>query len=166
MICDPDLINDAANITLDAIEAGIADAGLAPITRTYQGMGPVPAEDCCPDLVVWGSNIALYDFAVPNTLQENRILSHVGISFDLNVRIGLCFWETDQEGNLNSPAQIDVDSKAIHRYVTIAYTHSITALLTNEVMQARADSITPGTAIPFQSGGCAGFEWAHTISVV
>src|SRR5688572_24547242 len=90
---DPTLPNQLAHLALEGIVGAIAEAGLPAIKRAYVGIGPIPAEDCCPDIVVWITNIRLWDGSAPDTLVENRVLAHWGIAFDINARVGDCFWE-------------------------------------------------------------------------
>lgn len=160
---DPNLFNSVALVILEGMEAQIQASGLKMIKRSYHGFGPIPSEDCCPDLVVWISNIRLWDSDAPDTLQENRILKHFGIAFDVNVRIGECFFEVDSKGELIHTADVMKMSGAINKYAHAAYLGSVNSLL--NLLQCGVN-VTPGSAFPFQEGGCAGFTWAITVSVI
>ena len=165
MNCAPDLTNVFADKVVAAITNGLENASLAPISRTYVGRGPTPSEDCCPDIVVWVSNLRIYDQASPDTLQENRVLAHVGLAFDVNVRLGLCFFEVGSDMKVIDSTEITELSKEINSYAHIVYTSAITGLMADEDVRRNADSITPTTAFDYQEGGCAGIQFAITVGV-
>lgn len=165
---DPNLSNLLAQTALDGIVGAIAKAGLTPIKRAYVGVGPVPAEDCCPDIVVWVSNIRLWDGNAPDTLTEGRILEHFGIAFDINARIGDCFWEltggtATKKPVPETPKRISAMSNPIHQYGTAAYLGAVNALGN---LPACNVSVHPQPANPYQDGGCAGFIFTIGVSVV
>lgn len=161
---NPDVGNQVANKIIEAIEAGWGLDGLQKINRSYVGMGPVPSEDCCPDLVVWLSNVRMFD-ADQDTLREGRILKHYGIAFDINVRIGLCFFEMDNGGELVELSQVQGWAEEINRYGMSAYQRAVSGLMDDPQLQC-SFSITPQPMYPFQDGGCAGYTFAIGIGVV
>lgn len=163
-ILDPKLPDQLAHVMLDGIVGAIAKGGLTKIDRAYVGVGPVPAEDCCPDIVVWVSNIRLWDGSAPDTLTEGRILEHFGIAFDLNARIGDCFWELDPKTNQPFPkAKINKLSAPINSYGSAAFLGAVQAL--GELPACNVD-VHPGSANPYQEGGCAGFTFTIGVSVI
>lgn len=161
---DPNLSNVLAQVALDGITGAIAGASLPAIKRAYVGVGPVPAEDCCPDIVVWVSNIRLWDSNAPDTLGENRVMIHWGIAFDINARVGDCFWELDPTTNKPFPAEeISKLSGPINKYGTAAYLGAISAL--GQLDACNVD-VHPQPANPYQDGGCGGFIFTIGVSVV
>jgi hypothetical protein len=163
--CEDDVFNAVADKLLTSIQVGIAEAGLPAIKRQYVGMGPVPSEDCCPDVVVWVSNVRFYDSAAPDTLRENRLLEHFGMAFDVNVRIGVCFFEMDGEGKLIDLETVDGWAKLANRYGHTAYLRGIQGLLNDSDLTCLA-SITPQPMYPFQDGGCAGYTYSVSVGVL
>lgn len=161
---DPRLPDQIAHVALDGIVGAIAEAGLAKIKRAYVGVGPIPAEDCCPDIVVWVSNLRLWDGNAPDTLTENRVLQHWGIAFNINVRIGDCFWElapgTDKP---LPPNEISAMSNKINDYGAAAFLGAIKAI--GELPACNVD-VHPQNADPYQDGGCAGFLFTIGVSVI
>lgn len=161
---DPTVPQYVAEIALEGIKAALAANGLTAIKRAYVGVGPVPAEDCCPDIVVWITNIRLWDGNAPDTLTENRVLDHFGLAFNVNARIGDCFWELDPATNKPFPhTEISKMSKKINDYGTAAYLGTIQAL--GEMDHCNV-SVHPVTADPYQDGGCGGFIFTVGVSVV
>lgn len=165
MQCDINVFNDVAQILLEGIETGITEAGLPQISRAYIATGPIPAEDCCPDLVVWVSNIRFYDVASPDSLQENRLLEHFGMAFDLNVRLGLCYIESDESGQPSSADVLHNWSQEINRYSHTAYLRGVQALHTNTELDCIA-SISPRAAEPYNLGGCAGISYSVSVGIL
>jgi hypothetical protein len=162
---DPTLSTLLAQTALDGIVGAIAgQPRLKKIDRAYVGIGPVPAEDCCPDIVVWVSNIRLWDGAAPDTLIEGRVLTHWGIAFDINARVGDCFWELDPKTNVPYPAnKITEMAGPINAYGTAAYLGAITALGQYDACNV---DVHPQPANPYQDGGCAGFLFTIGVSVI
>lgn len=161
---DPTTPNQLAQVVLNGITGAIAGAGLPVIKRAYVGVGPVPAEDCCPDIVVWITNIRLWDGSAPDTLTENRTLNHWGVAFDINARVGDCFWElvpgTDKP---DTPANITKMSAPINTYGTASFLGAVQAL---EALDICNVSIHPRTADPYQDGGCAGFQFIIGVGII
>lgn len=164
---NPHLFGLVAGKLLDGIEKGLSRNGLKPIKRTYVGMGPVPSEDCCPDLVAWITNVRIFDQQAPDTLAENRVLIHFGMAFDINIRIGECFFEVDPENPkaLVAPKQIEQWANVINDYGQVAYWEGLKAMLHDPDLQC-GTSITPGYMNPYQGGGCGGFQFAITVGVL
>lgn len=164
---DPDTPNQVAETVLRGIEAAIGEAGLAKINRAYIGLGPTPVEDCCPDLVVWVSNIRLWDSNPPDTLIENEILTHFGVAFNINVRVGECFWELVQKGDKEfvpaPPQEITNMSKIINRYGMASFLGAIKVLMDLEQCGL---SVTPYSSDPFQDGGCGGYNFVFAVGLV
>jgi hypothetical protein len=161
---DPKVLNLLANTALDGITAAIAENNLPKIKRSYVGVGPIPAEDCCPDLVAWITNIRLWDQASPDTLIENRVLVHFGLAFNINIRIGDCFWELDPKTmNPYPPDEITKMSDRINQYGVTAYLAAITAL---HDLGACNLGVHPLSADPYQDGGCGGFTFAIGVSLI
>lgn len=162
-IGDPTLPDQIAKMVLDGVESAIAAAGLKKMPRAYVGVGPVPAQDCCPDLVVWVSNIRLWDSNSPDTLQENRVLAHFGVAFDINVRIGDCFFEVDDKGKPFPPAQISKMSSKVNQY---GYAMFLGVVATIQDLANCGLNISPRNADPYNDGACAGFQSAFSVSVI
>lgn len=162
---DPKLPNQLAQVALDGIVGAIAGAGLTQIKRAYVGVGPVPAEDCCPDIVVWISNIRLWDGVAPDTLTENRVLEHGwGVAFNINARIGDCFWELVPGTTRPEPAaNITQMSESINAYGFAGFLGAVQALSALDTCNA---SVHPQNADPFQDGGCAGFIFTIGVGVI
>jgi hypothetical protein len=163
---NPELFQLVAGKILEGVTTGFANAGLSPIKRRYVGLGPVPSEDCCPDLVAWISNVRVFDELPPDGLREARILSHYGIAFDVNIRVGDCYFEVnpDNPREIVSAEQLERWSDKINSYGQIAFVAGIQALVGDPDMQC-GTSITPGVMNPYQEGGCAGFSFAITVGV-
>lgn len=163
---DPGLPDQVANEVLIGVQNKIKASGLKAIPRAYVGVGPIPAEDCCPDLVVWVSNFRLWDSAVPDTLQEGRVLSHYGVAFNVSVRVGDCYWElipTEKSFKPDTPANISKKSSQINRYGYAAFLGAIEAM----TALGQCDlSFTPYQSDPFQQGGCAGFTFSFAVSII
>lgn len=164
---NPELFDLVANIALDGIAQGMARKGIAPITRSYVGLGPIPVQDCCPDIVAWISNVRPYDATPPDGLVESRILKHWGLAFELNIRVSDCFFEVDP----NKPSAImDADSiskmsSRINGVGLVAYVSTIDAL-TNSDQMACGTSVTPTAMFPYQEGSCGGFQFSVSIGVL
>lgn len=162
------VVNQVAQKTLDAIAENWGRDGLSSIQRRYIGMGPVPAEDCCPDLVVWASNIRIFD-SDNDTLREGRVLKHFGLAFDINVRVGLCFFEMTDNGkggvDLVETSQIQKWAEEINRYGVSSYLGATLGLV-NDPQLACSFTVSPQPMYPFQEGGCAGYNFAIGIGVV
>lgn len=166
MQCGINVANDLAETLLQGMEAAISTAGLSAISRSHQSVGPIPAEDCCPDLVVWLSNIRIYDAASPDTLNENRVLIHYGLAFDINVRIGLCFLESIDNGDPMPTGDIHDQSVQINQYALAAYVGGLQSVMDYRDIVECDLNIRPNPADPYNSGGCAGFTWTITFSLI
>lgn len=164
MLCDPDIFNTLGNQLLTGITQAFATRGLDAV-NAHLAMGPIPAEDCCPDLVVWVSNIRIWDASSPDNLQENRLLMHFGLAFDLNVRIGLCYIESDDDGGPVDPVQLQAWTETINRYGHAAYVGGLQALLSHEDNGCDVD-LRPNPMDPYNSGGCAGYTYTVSVSVI
>jgi hypothetical protein len=159
---DPDVYNNVIDVFSASIANRYAEDGLDAIGRTFIGMGPIPAEDCCPDLVYWVSNVRPYDATPPDGLRENALGVHWGIAFDVNVRVGQCYLEGDDKGAFPA-ATITGYSEILNRYGHSTYMGALTAMDdfgTCDVL------LTPQAMYPFQSGGCAGWQFAITVAVL
>ena len=158
------LFNLVGEAVVDSIGARYLSDGLVAISRAYIGMGPVPSEDCCPDLVVWISNVTVFDATPPSGLREGELGTHWGLAFDVNVRVGLCFFEW-VDGNPAPPEDITAMAEELNRYGHSTY---IGALLVKSQsgMGDCAISLTPQPMFPFQSGGCAGWQFAITVGTL
>jgi hypothetical protein len=162
-IGDPELPDRIAHEVLESVKIAVTAAGLKAVPRAYVSVGPVPAEDCCPDLVVWVSNIRLWDSNSPDTLQESRVLAHFGVAFDINVRIGDCFFEVNDKGVPFPPAQIGKMSTKINQYgyaMFLGVVNAITALSQCGL------NVSPRNADPYNDGACAGFQASFSVSVI
>lgn len=164
---NPHVFSLIANKLLDGIQKALSEAGIPPIPRRYVGMGPTPSQDCCPDLVGWISNVRLYDQQAPDTLGEGRILNHFGMAFDVNIRIGECFFEVnpDDPKQIVAPKQLDAWTDKINALGSVAYWGGINALANDTDLQC-GTSITPGYMNPYQDGGCGGFQFAITVGLL
>lgn len=159
------LFNIVGEAVVDSIGARYLSDGLEAIPRAFLGMGPVPSEDCCPDLVVWISNVRVFDATPPDGLREGELGAHWGLAFDVNVRVGQCYLEVDEKGHPFPPEDITDMTEILNRYGHSTY---IGALLVKGQagMGDCAISLTPQPMFPFQSGGCAGWQFAITVGTL
>lgn len=172
MACDtyninnPNVTNEIAALVLQGVKDAIAAAGLKAFPRAYIGIGPIPSQDCCPDLVVWISNIRLNDSNVPDTLRENRLLGLFGVAFNVNVRVGECFFEitgTESKPELVASNKITKMASLINQYGYAAFMGAIRTLLD---LDECGLSVTPYNSDPYQMGLCAGFQFSFAVSLV
>lgn len=167
---DPNIGNEIGELVLSRIQAALQHRELPTITRNYIGMGPVPAEDCCPDLVGWVTNLRLWDGISPDSLRENRVVHGLfGISFDFNVRLGLCYLEGDGEGAFDS-ATIDAQSQNLNKYGFVAYLAAVDAF-TDFTYNCGGDrpceiDVLPQPMFPYNQGACAGWNMVFSISIL
>lgn len=167
---DPSLPNQIADIVISNIQTELVAHGLKKIARNYIGMGPVPAEDCCPDLVGWVSNVRLWDANSPDGLRENRVLANMfGIAWDFNIRLGLCFLEGDADGAFDSK-KISDQGREINKYGMTAYiaaVHSLSEFTYNCGNGGGCEiDLLPQPMSPYNTGGCAGWNMIFTIGVL
>lgn len=165
---DPDLFNSVSKTLIEGISVGYKSANLKIPTIRYLGMGPVPAEYCCPDLVVWVTNVRPWDSASPDTLVENRILIHWGLAFDLNVRIGECYLEMTDKGGTKESADITEQTKVLNKYGIVTYESAINSLMATGACGASDCnmSVTPLPMSPYNEGGCAGWNMVFTVAIL
>ena len=166
---DPDIGNQLLDVVLGNIQMQLVQQGLKKFERNFIGMGPVPAEDCCPDLVGWISNLRLWDAASPDQLRENRVLQNTfGIAFDLNIRIGLCYLEGDIKAY--DSKFITTESKELNRYGFVAYlaaVHALTEFTYNCGNSGECEiDVLPQSMFPYNTGGCAGWNFVATVAVL
>lgn len=126
-----------------------------------------PAEDCCPDLSVWLDNFRPYDFAFPNTLNEGRVLMHLGIAFDINVRIGLCYIESADDGQPMDIIQLALWTAEINKYIQAVYSQPIFDLATGCVEEfGLPATFLASNLTGYNLGGCAGYEYVLTVGLL
>jgi hypothetical protein len=144
----------------------INNAGLS--VPTENGVVMVrPAEDCCPDLKLWVDNIRPFDIAFPNTLNENRILTHFAIAFDLNVRFGMCYIESDEDGEAMDIKTLVDWTTQIEAYINPVYTFPIFEIARGcvEEFGVVGQTFLPSNMTGYNLGGCAGFEYLITFGL-
>lgn len=161
MECDIDVFNTVGEQVRSGIVNALAEAGLS-VERSHLAMGPIPAEESCREVVVWISNVRIYDAASPDTLQENRVLVHFGLAFDINVRVGLCYMESAGDGDPMPAATLDSWTREINRYGVISYLAATNELTGDRLGPASSLSVTPSSMEPYNLGDHAG--WTFVIS--
>lgn len=162
MECDIDVFSTIGEQVRSGIVNALAGVGLS-VDRSHLAMGPVPAEESCREVLVWISNVRIYDAAAPDTLQENRVLVHFGLAFDINVRIGLCYIESDSDGEPTPANTLDQWTRTIHQYGVTSYLAATNELTGDRLGPASSLSVTPSSMEPYNLGDHAG--WTFVISV-
>lgn len=165
MQCTIDVFNDVGEQVRSAIVDALAEQSL-PVDRSFLAMGPIPAEESCKEVLVWISNTRLYDAASPDTLQENRVLVHYGMAFDVNVRIGLCYVESDNDGDAMPAATLNAWTRQINQYGVVSYLAATNELTGDRLGPASMYSVTPSPMEPYNLGDHAGWTFTITVAIV
>lgn len=125
-----------------------------------------PPQDCCPELVVWLGNVRLWDGDFPETRLSTDLKMHWGYAFDVNVRIGRCYVDINEDG---TPMDADILAdwnQALYADATALYfgwLHQWSAGLVTEL--TRCDLVTIGTLSQYNDGGCAGHQFTITVGM-
>ena len=126
-----------------------------------------PPEDCCPEIAVWASNIRPNPAYLQNQGgQTQRATCTPGWLIDINVRVSVCYVDTDAEGGHLPPADINESSDELYRLWWCLYFAFWCRWVSGSIMEV--DACTPlslGESRSYAGGGCAGVEFAITVSV-
>jgi hypothetical protein len=163
---DPLFFQKVAQSILESAAAALRCYGIEVPDRLFVGFDR-PPQDCCPELVAWVSNVRAWDGNFPDTVREGYLLCFNGIAFDVTIRIGRCYIDSDENGN-------GIDADILAEWAAELYKDAA-ALYVGWLNQWRADQITElskcdpiaiGTMIPYNGGGCAGHEFTVTVGVL
>lgn len=126
-----------------------------------------PPEDCCPDLVVWVENVRPFDLTFPSGMNENRMLSHFAMAFDLFVRLGQCYIESDDKGNLMDIGILQEWTSNINEYINPIYTIPLFEIAKGCVDEFGecGQTFLASNLNGYNLGGCAGYEYVVTIGL-
>lgn len=166
LLTDPNPYQVLAERYLKLIKDSINNADLT--VPAENGVVMVrPAEDCCPDLKLWVDNIRSFDIAFPNSLQENRLLIHFGVAFDLFVRFGHCYIESDDKGGATDIGILQDWTSKINAYINPIYTIPLSEIARGcvEEFGECGQTFLPSNLNGYNLGGCAGYEYLITIGL-
>lgn len=152
---------------LELIKTAISNADL----RVPNNSGVVmvrPADDvCCDLLLLWVDNVRSFDIAFPNALNENRLLINFGVAFDVNVRFGQCYIESDEDGEAQDVSVLSDWTTSINAYINPIYTHPLSEIVLGcvEEFGTSGQTLLPSNLNGFNLGGCAGYEYVVTFGL-
>lgn len=126
-----------------------------------------PSEDCCPDLKVWVDNVRPFDASFPSTLNENRMLRHFGIAFDLFIRFGQCYIESDEDAGPQDIRILQDWTEQINAYINPIYTLPLSEIASGcvEEFGECGQTFLASNLIGYNLGGCAGYEYTITFGL-
>jgi hypothetical protein len=163
---DPLVVYNVGQSILDSLAQFISERGIQPPPRRWVGFSN-PPEDCCPDLVIWADNLRLWDGAsFDSGLRENRLMCNNLWAVDYTVRLGLCYFDVDNDGQL-------VDSGTLTGWAADLYHigHAVMGWLQNirggviPELQSNVSDVKPSPITSYNMGGCAGWQITLTVGL-
>ena len=146
---------------VDALECHSLDVP----SRLFVGFDR-PPQDCCPELVAWISNIRPWDGDFPDTRSNGRLLCSNAWSFDVTIRIGRCYVDVDDNGPLDTDTLEDW-SGALYADATALYMGWVNQWRAGNVIELNSyEAVSVGPAVPYNQGGCAGWEFTITVGTI
>lgn len=148
---------------LEGLKDALNCLGIEVPSRCYVGFDR-PPQDCCPELVVWVGNIRTYTADFP---EERSLKYGWGYAFDVNVRIGRCYVDMDDDGPLE-PEIIEDWTRALYQDAVAVY-HGFL----NQWSAGNIEELADCTAVvgvdhmgQYREGGCAGHEFIIKVNVI
>lgn len=156
-----------ARAVIDSISDALTYHNLDVPERRFVGFSR-PAEDACPDLVAWVSNIRPWDQNFPDG-RANTTLNNFfnGWAFDVNVRLGVCVIDFDGNGQPLDGELLEEWSSTLYHYAHTMYVdwvHRWRAGQVNELSEC--DYVDVGACTDYKEGGCGGWEFRITVGVL
>lgn len=160
---NPEYFGNVAQSILDSAADALRCQNIDVPQRMYVGFER-PAQDCCPDLVAWVSNIRVWDGDFPNTRTNGRLLATNLYAFDVTIRIGRCYIESDANGQPLDSETLGDFSRALYKDATTLYSGWLYEWRSGNVAELNNYSaVDIGPCTPYNSGGCAGWEFTITV---
>jgi len=163
---DSAFLSNLGNSILESVSDALVCKSLDVPQRRFVGFNR-PAQDCCPDLVLWFGNIRVWDGDFPDTRTAGNLLCANGYSIDATVRIGLCYVDFDADGGPLDAQTIGDFSANLNAYGTALYMGWINQWRAGNVEElVSCDLVNVGPMTPYYEGGCAGWEFTITVGVM
>jgi len=156
---------NVGNSILDSLVNALNCNGLDVPDRRFVGFEE-PPQDCCPDLVLWISNIRPWDGDFPDTRNNGRLLCTNAYAFDVTVRIGRCYLDYLEDGAM--PEQdIEDQSKIMYADATALYMGWVAQWRSGNVTELNNyEAVTVGTLTSYTEGACGGWQFTITVSTI
>lgn len=164
---DRDVFDKIGHIIIDSLADVIKSYGMDVPPRNFVGF-ETPPEDCCPDLVVWLTNIRLWDEQFADGRSTTYITNCVNAwAVDVNVRLGRCYIDFDANGQPLDAGTLEEWSKLLNKDAHALSIGWIQAFRQGQIKGlGSCDLVDMGTLTSYRQADCAGWQVTYTVGIM
>ena len=161
-----DYFFNVAQSIVNSVSQALRCSNLEVPSRLFVGFDR-PPQDCCPELVGWVGNVRTWDGDFPDVRSNGRLLCTNGYAFDVTIRIGRCYIDSDSDGGALDHETLQDFARELYKDVSAIYLGWIAQWRAGEVTElSNFELVTVGNCTQYNEGGCAGHEFTITVGTL
>lgn len=151
---------------LDSVAAALVCANIEVPERKFVGFDD-PPQDCCPELVAWIGNVRPWDGNFPDSMREGRFLCFNSWAFDVSIRIGRCYVDSDENGEGLAESVLQDWATILYNDMQAIYMGWVWQWKNNAVSElSSCEPMIVGPLTTYNEGGCAGSQFTITVGAL